>query len=176
MRRHVSVVLSFFLFVSLAAAQTVPAGTKLKVKIQDDSETLARSYQFHAELVDDVSVGGKIILRRGTAFLGERDEGQETSTVQLTLLRRQEHDYPIATSTVLIGGSKSAQDTHRRQQGMQAAADSVRDAVTGRAPDAPGPTATDNVSGLVPGQVLLFKLRKAVTIDESPPQKPRQVT
>lgn len=174
MRAQVSVLLSVFLFISLAETQTVPAGTKLKVRIPDDSETLARSYQFHAELVDDVSVGGKVVLRRGTAFLGERDEGQDASTVQLTLLRLQERDYPIATSTVLVGGSKAAQNSQRRQQGVQAAADAVREAVTGRALEAPGSTVSANVSGLVQGQVLQFKLRKNVKIDEPPPRKPSQ--
>lgn len=155
-----------------AAAATIPSGTKLKVKIKDDSETLSRSYQFHAELVDDVSVNGKVVLARGTPVIGERTETLDSASVELTLIRREERDYPIVTSSVLIGGTKAAQDNQRRQQGMQAAVDAVRGAISGRPSDLPDSSSTGTAKGLAPEQVLQFKLRKAVEIEEqSPPKK-----
>jgi hypothetical protein len=54
---------------------------------------------------------------------------------------------------------------------MQAAADAVRGAIAGT-PDLSGSAATTDVGGLAPEQVLQFKLRKAVEIeDQAPPKK-----
>ena len=171
MRRSLSLFSSLLLFSGIACAATIPSGTKLKVRIKDDSETLARGYQFHAELVDDVAVGDKVILPRGTAMVGERTEMQDSASVELTLIRRPEHDYPIVTSSVLVGGTNAAQQNQRRQQGMQSAVDAVRGAVSGRPADSPGSFPDTGAKGLMPEQILQFKLRKAVEIEEQTPKK-----
>jgi len=175
MHRSLSVFSLVLCVAALATAATIPSGTKLKVRITDDAETLARSFQFHAELTQDVAVSGKVVLPRGTTFVGERNgTSNAAGTVELVLIRLPERDYPIVTSSILVGGSKAPEAAHRRQDAMQSAVDAVRGAINPRpedTPNSPPVGSGSEVKALVPQQILQFKLRKAVTIDEKPANK-----
>ena len=166
-----------FLTLSLAAA-TIPSGTKLRVRVTDDGETLARSSQFHAELVEDVAVAGKVVLPRGTLVLGDQTATIDSTRIELVLVRRVDRDYQIVTSSILMNATKRAQDNQRRQQGMDAAVDAVRDAVRGQPTGSPGSLPDTDVKALAPQQILQFKLRKKVDIndEESSPKKKIAVT
>ena len=169
MRRSLAILFLILPLTLYVSAATIPSGTKLRVRITDDMETLKRGFQFHAELVDDLVVAGKVVLPRGTAFLG--DNG---IAVSLVVIRLPKRDYPIVTSTILVGGSKAAEATHRRQDAMQSAADVVRGVIRPRPedlPDSPSIGSGSEVGRLVPQQVLQFKLRKAVEIEDEPAKK-----
>lgn len=159
------------LTLSIAAA-TIPSGTKLRVRVTDDAETLARSFQFHVELVDDLVVAGKVVLPRGTLLLGDQTATIDATRIELVLIRRADRDYPIVTSSILVNATKRAQDNQRRQQGMDAAVDAVRGAIRGEPTAEPGSLPDSDAKALAPEQILQFKLRKKVDIDEeSPPKK-----
>jgi hypothetical protein len=157
-----SVVLALALSVFAA---TIPSGTKLNVRIIDVSGN-----QFDAELVHDITVGDKVILPNGAAFLGETTEMPDGSLrAELVLIHLPKREYGIVTSTILVGGSKAAQSTHRRQDAIQSAADTVRGMINPRPeniPASPSSGSGSEVRRLVPQQILQFKMRKKVDIDE----------
>ena len=172
MRRSLATACLLLGLVSLAGAQRIPSGPKLKVRIKDDMETLRRSSEFHCELVEQVAAAGKVVLPRGTALLGERIDTQEESTAELVLIRRPERDYPIVTSSIFLGGTKATEQNQRRRDAMQAAADVVRGAARPQDVSPPSIGNGGEAAQLVPDEVLQFKLRKDVKIDEPPPRKP----
>jgi hypothetical protein len=147
--RGVSPLLAVVVLLATALASDVPKNTRLEVRLDQglSSDTSSSGEKFTATLNRAVTLGDKIVLRKGARAEGVVRYAESTFgysragelDLELTSITSEGQTYEIATHPVVISGRQGIRDpSARRTDAIQAATGVMGPAPRGNAQTIPG--------------------------------------